>query len=151
MEGRLQVLRALHCQWCEPALLPDASPLWLTAPSGFPLHCPGLREVHKGDRQPLGGFDRGERVKIPPGSTPAVHFTMCMSRDRRGEVSKAVQMADVTVSKTPQSLLWRLVSKGWAAVLLWSWRAHYCLLFRQWWVGLTALLSFSLHTFISLI
>lgn len=58
------------------------------APSAFPLRCPGVREVRKGDRQPLGRFDREEKLKIPPGSIPAVHF-MCMSKDRRGEASKA--------------------------------------------------------------
>jgi len=57
--------------------------------------------VCKGDRQPLGGYDGGEKVKIPLGSTPAVYFTMCVSRDWRGEVSKAAQMADVTVSTIP--------------------------------------------------
>lgn len=143
MEGRLQVLIALH-RWSEPALLTDVSPLWLTAPLAFALHCPGLREVHRGTESLWGDLTEREKVKMPPGSTPVVHFTMCMSRDRRGEVSKAVQVqvADVTISKTPQSLLWCLVSKRWAAVLLWNLRAHYCLLFKQWWVGLTALFQF---------
>lgn len=109
---------------------------------GFCSSLPWPEGSAQGDRQPLGGFDRGEKVKMPPGSTPVVHFTMCMSRDRRGEVSKAVQMADVTISKTHQSLLWCLVSKRWAAVLLWNLRAHYCLLFKQWWLGLTALFKF---------
>lgn len=149
MEGRLQMLRALHC-WCEPAPLPDASYPWLTAPSAFPLHCPGQRRVHKGNRQPLGEYGRGKKVKIPPGSTPAVHFTMYMTSGRSREVRKAAQMVDVTISKTPWSLLWCLIPKRWAAVPLWCWRAHYCLLFRQWWVGLTALLSFSVHIFMSL-
>lgn len=141
MERRLQLLRSLHC-WGEPALLPDASPRWLTAPSAFAVHCPGLRGVHKGDRLPFGGFDKGEKIQIPSGSKPAVNFITCKSRDRKGEVSKSVQMADITISKTPQSLLWCLVCKGWDTVLLWSLRSHYCLLLKQWWVGLTALFKF---------
>lgn len=149
VEERLKVLRALHCQR-EPALLPGASPLGLDAPSAFPFTALVWRKCTRGTDSPWGGFDRREKVKTPPGSTPAVHFTVCMSRDGRGEVSEAVQVADVTTSRSPQSLLWCLVSRGSTAVLLWCRKARYCLLFRQQWGGLTALWSFSVHTFISL-
>lgn len=86
-EGRLQMLRALYCR-CEPAPLPDASSLWFTPSSTFPLHCPGQREVHKGNKQPLGEYGKGKKVKVPPGSTPAMHFTMYVSRDRSRKVEK---------------------------------------------------------------
>lgn len=86
VEERLKLLRALHCQR-EPALLPGASPLGLGAPSAFPLRCPGLKDVHKGDRQPLGGIWQQGESKNPSWlyTCSALHRVHEQRQEGRGE------------------------------------------------------------------